>query len=771
MSDATTNTTITLIDFCNQYQIPYFYLTIKYITMADGKIKKQVGRLPKGYMEMTYAQAMAIPRPPAATHINIILRNSAEKKLIVIDTDSSEAKQNIMANPEINTTAQTTNLDRPGHAHFYYEVDELPPAKIIKTADGQDMDLIIDNIFEKIDAKFDNPLLNTRLGTVMKIFKPSTQPLTIPVALEIANNASTENIPIVNPQAATEEPTPKPKSPVSIELIERMVNGLNPKEFEQYTMWIQLAYCLYNLAEPDPDNKPNYYKILNNFLKKCSNYNEAENLKFFWQIKPAQDEIRKTKIASLYYWLKKQNPELYDELFAINDPVSGDIDPVYFETKYKNNYKGGKQYFEQVYFKLNNPACYCSYDSNTDKYTFISDADLNHIANNFWTANPKKPEKTIKFLKIWKDDSAIKCYSYIKLVPPPLVCDPRTLNLFTGFVADKLTDCQTVDITPITDHIKFLCEDNSEYAEYVINFLAHLVQRPAELTRTALVFKGAQGTGKGTLFFWFANKIIGAKYYYTTADITNITVNNDHLNGKLLINLDEASAAETYAGSSLFKNKITEPRITLVNKYVKPFEVENYGRYIFFSNQDNPVKIENTDRRYVIFKTSDKYSNLPPNDTNKVTYYNRLFEAMADRNVAYSFMRFLRGRNISEVNWEDRPLTESYTLSRELNIPVFAEFLEKYCFETEHITFTNNINRTNKHAFFTEFNNFLTRTKNNKLTMKERTFSAECKKHNFIVYKQNNSDRIRYLEIIRVGALEYLKTNRYLSRPVEEYII
>jgi hypothetical protein len=708
---------------------------------------------------------MSLPKPTTATHINIILKNSPNKKIIVIDTDSTDAHQTIIANPEINTTSHTTNLDRPGHAHFYYEVDKLPPTKIIKTADGQDMDLIIDNIFEKIDAKFDNPLLTTRLDIIMKIFKPSIQ---LPIA---PSDSITTNQPpeVINNNPGPEEPTPKPKSPVSIELIERMVNGLNPKEFEPYTMWIQLAYCLYNLAEPDPENKPNYYKILNNFLKRCSNYNEAENLKFFWQIKPAQDENRKTKIASLYYWLKKQNPELYNELFAINDPVYGDIDPVYFETKYKHNYKGGKQYFEQVYFKLNNPACYCSYNNITDQYTFLTDADLNHIANNFWTAKPKNPEKRIKFLKVWKDDPAIKCYSNIKLVPPPLVCNPKTLNLFTGFVADKLTDCEIVDITPITDHITFLCEGNHEYANYVINFLAHLVQRPAELTRTALVFKGAQGTGKGTFFSWFANKIIGTKYYYTTANITNITVNNDHLNGKLLINLDEASAAETYAGSSLLKNKITEPRITLTNKYVKPFEVENYGRYIFFSNQDNPVKIENTDRRYVIFKTSEKFANLPPNDTNKVNYYNRLFKAMADRNVAYSFMRFLRDRNISEVNWEDRPLTESYTLSRELNIPVFAEFLEKYCFETEHITFTNNINRTNKHAFFTEFNNFLTRSKNNKLTMKDRSFFIECKKHPFIISKRELETGARLIEVNRILAFEYLKSNRYLSNNLLDY--
>lgn len=73
--EQSTNSKNTLIDFCNQHQIPYFYLTIKYITTADGKMKKQISRLPKGYMEMTYTQAMALHKPIAATHINIILKN------------------------------------------------------------------------------------------------------------------------------------------------------------------------------------------------------------------------------------------------------------------------------------------------------------------------------------------------------------------------------------------------------------------------------------------------------------------------------------------------------------------------------------------------------------------------------------------------------------------------------------------------------------------------------------------------------------------------
>ncbi len=774
------NSSITLIDFCNQNKIPYFYLNITYYTTPDGNVKKNVGSLPTGYLKMSYVEAMASHKPANSTHINIILRNSP-KQIVVVDTDSEMAYQIITTNPEVNNTAVVKNRNRLGHAHFYYEVDKMPKKKIIKTEDGQPIDLIIDNIFERIDATFDKPLTYINLHKIIKIFKPSTSTNddTIQPIIPTATSSTHENTnPVLTLTANTNTDTnidiseSETELVANVELVARMVNGLNSKEFEQYGEWIKLAYCLYNLAEQDLVNKHKYYEILDNFLKDCRNYNQGQNHYFFYtQIHMPIPDDKKIKIGSLYRWLKIQNKKLYDELFTINDPVRGDIDAVYFYTKYKNNYSAAKQYFEQVYFKLNNPACFCRYNNIDDKYTFITEKDLQHITDNFWLNDPDNQGKRIKFLHCWKNDMAIKTYSTIKLVPPPLVCDTRTLNLFTGFVADKLTNYVSTDITTILNHITLLCEDNAVYAEYVINFLAHLVQRPAELTRTALVFKGAQGAGKGLFFNWFANKIIGAQYYYSTSEPQNITLYNEHLNGKLLINLDEARAADTYGNSSQLKNKITEPRITLTNKYVKPFEVENYGRYIFFSNQDNPVKIEDTDRRYVIFKTSDKYSKLTPDDPVKINYFSDLRTAMDNPNIIGSFMKYLRDRDISQVNWENRPMTESYNLSRELNIPIFAEFIEKYCFETDTIQFTNNLVRTTKSQFFSEFNKFLDRTRNSGMTMKERTFSAECKKHKFIVYKQHHTDRSRYIEINRILAFEYLKNNRFLLHPIEEYNI
>ena len=599
------STPVKLIDYCQEHQIPYFYLNITYITTVDGKIKKQISRLPKGYMTMDYATAMKQTKPGNPTHINIILRNATRRKLVVIDTDAPDAYSYITGMETLNQTAITTNNTRPGHAHFYYEVATLPPKKIIKTNDNKDIDLIIDNIFEKIDAEFTRLPAQIELAEITNIFgmsesmnEPSTPTTTIKIG-----KSNKQLLPATKIDTFDTNNCETPMTNLTIELIGKIVNGLNPVEFKSYPMWIKLCYCLYNLAELDLENKDKYFDILNNFLKQNANYNEIENYKFFYQTTKKPDVPDKITIKTLYYWLRTQNRKLYDELFIKVDLVKdGVIDPVYFYDKYKNSYECAKAYFEQVYFKLNTPACFCKYDNTTAGYTFITDKELFHITKNFYIDDPKIPDKKLTFTNLWLADPAIKFYDNMKLVPPPLECGARTLNLFTGFAADKLTPCKIVPIDIIIKHINILCEDNPIYAEYVLNFLAHIIQRPAELTRTALVFKGVQGTGKGIFFNWFGKNIIGSKYYYMTADPANITVYNDHLNGKILINLDEARAADTYAAASQLKNKITEPTITLQNKYVKPFTVENYGRYVFFSNQDNPVKVEDTDRRMSYLK-------------------------------------------------------------------------------------------------------------------------------------------------------------------------
>ena len=45
--------------------------------------------------------------------------------------------------------------------------------------------------------------------------------------------------------------------------------------------------------------------------------------------------------------------------------------------------------------------------------------------------------------------------------------------------------------------------------EYMLNYLAHIIQKPNQKTGVIVVIQGSQGTGKDTLGEFIGNKIIG----------------------------------------------------------------------------------------------------------------------------------------------------------------------------------------------------------------------------------------------------------------------
>jgi hypothetical protein len=82
------------------------------------------------------------------------------------------------------------------------------------------------------------------------------------------------------------------------------------------------------------------------------------------------------------------------------------------------------------------------------------------------------------------------------------------MNTFNGLRAERLHG--DGDFSRILHHIDILT--GHEGTDYLLNYLAHMVQRPGELPRVALVFQSEQGVGKNVFFENFANKVLGNEY-------------------------------------------------------------------------------------------------------------------------------------------------------------------------------------------------------------------------------------------------------------------
>lgn len=155
---------------------------------------------------------------------------------------------------------------------------------------------------------------------------------------------------------------------------------------------------------------------------------------------------------------------------------------------------------------------------------------------------------------------------------------------------------------PPTIHkvISHVLGDHKPTIDHFINWLAHIVQTKS-VSRTAWIFQGVQGTGKGVLFHQILAPIFGEqntvakRFDELQSQFTHFVEN------KFLIFIDEVELDDKFKTSQVggkLKNLIVEPTISVRPMYVQSYEVRNFGNYIFASNKRKSLELEEHDRRF-----------------------------------------------------------------------------------------------------------------------------------------------------------------------------
>jgi P4 family phage/plasmid primase-like protien len=88
------------------------------------------------------------------------------------------------------------------------------------------------------------------------------------------------------------------------ERIEKLADALNPARAENYTEWMEVGWCLHSISQ-------DYLDIWIKFSKKSKKYVRGECEKKWDKFEKREDGLT---IGSLYYWVKNDNPILYQDL-------------------------------------------------------------------------------------------------------------------------------------------------------------------------------------------------------------------------------------------------------------------------------------------------------------------------------------------------------------------------------------------------------------------------------------------------------------------------
>jgi hypothetical protein len=341
--------------------------------------------------------------------------------------------------------------------------------------------------------------------------------------------------------------------------------------------------------------------------------------------------------------------------------------------RYEKNYSKIKEEFEKNAFKIMTPFCLCIKDEN-ELIIYKKNDFYDAYSNLYYYSVDKESVKQVlkkhKFMPIWLNDENIRTYKKLEFYPDADKCPVNHYNLFDGLEINKIKTDEEGDISLILEHVRKLAGNSDDTYNYLINWLADIVQNPSTLRGIALIFVSEQGAGKNVFTGFIGNKILGENYYYSTCDTKHIYGGYaEGLKHKLLINMDEASGRDNFENSDKLKNLITAPKITYEKKYVSSIMLNNFARFIFTTNNDTSIKIEYSDRRFMAFLCDNSQCN------NK-EYFTALIKSMNDERVQKSFYKYLISVDISEFDFiNDRPKTEIYQDMMKVNIPKEVLFM------------------------------------------------------------------------------------------------
>jgi len=246
--------------------------------------------------------------------------------------------------------------------------------------------------------------------------------------------------------------------------------------------------------------------------------------------------------------------------------------------------------------------------------------------------------------------------------PPPRVCKPNHLDLWSGFTIAKHPQSSIeLDTSIIHDHLKYLCEDSTEGLDYILNWLAFIMQKPGIPTGVAVAFSGVQGCGKSEFWITLMRALMGHDKTMVTASWDNVFGRFNSRAGKSFILCDEMDGFDSHKGANAMKEAITETTCNSEKKGKDTITLPAACNYIIATNSvGNILKIESSDRRYIPFRIEE---------IKKRSHYDQLFAAIEDKSIVRCFYDELMTRDIVGFQPQrDRVTTESYEELKEVNI-------------------------------------------------------------------------------------------------------
>lgn len=360
-------------------------------------------------------------------------------------------------------------------------------------------------------------------------------------------------------------------------------------------------------------NADDYFNKVNEYLINVNTIREQNKL---------HNDAKSSSIFDEFMEEKKEIEKRYEGTAKLDEKL-GELELAYFKYAKKN----------ASYDRLGQATLF--YDSITDTYVRVStytDTDRDGTEHDRIRTDRFKPATINKYIDLeskrlagvhidtkYRTTILRNFKPYIKEFAP---LKPAFYGeFFNTYKPNGFLDIQVENILHVEKFVEIsmpqrypainaLLENIAPYIDervFLLNWLSTILNT-AKKTKTAIILKGIQRTGKGV----FASKIIEYAMHESNCFVAtnaNLSDNfNSYLEDKLFITFDEVKG--DFHKDKDIANKIklivSEENISIRTMHTNPYMIRFTANCIFLSNEDLPIPMDQSDERLSVIETKSK---------------------------------------------------------------------------------------------------------------------------------------------------------------------
>lgn len=298
--------------------------------------------------------------------------------------------------------------------------------------------------------------------------------------------------------------------------------------------------------------------------------------------------------------------------------------------------------------------------------TFSNPTDFkNFYTNRFVMVDKEKPNGTIKKVPLplghyWFSHRKRRQYKGIVFCSLP---GPEGYyNFFKGYAVEPKQGNCDLYLEHIRDNITM---GNEEYYNYVVAWMADLIQNPFEKKDTSIVLRGLQGTGKG-IFVGGIGSLLGQHYVHVQHTRHLVGNFNAHLKDTLLVFADEVTWGGDRQAEGVLKAMVTEKQLTIESKGKDSFVIDNNIHLMIASNHEWVVPAGLEERRFFILDVGKEHMQ------DKV-YFGKIINQM-NHGGREALLYYLLHHDLSDIDLRTIPQTMALYEMKYLSMQPLEKF-------------------------------------------------------------------------------------------------